>query len=40
MTKADQTALRGLHVVVVEDDDDARFIVEALTGRRSVDEVS
>jgi hypothetical protein len=39
MTKADQTALRGLHVVVVEDDD-ARFIVEALTGRRSVDEVS
>jgi CheY-like chemotaxis protein len=28
MAKADQTPLRGLHVVVVEDDDDARFIVE------------
>ena len=29
MTKADRTPLRGLHVVVVEDDDDARFIAEA-----------
>ena len=29
MTKPEQTRLRGLHVVVVEDNDDARFIVEA-----------
>jgi CheY-like chemotaxis protein len=29
VTKPEQTPLRGLHVVVVEDHDDSRFIVEA-----------